>query len=51
MSHDKSIPVCAGCGKYTCTDCGAGFPSKDAYLRHRVDPFAHVEHEPGVAKA
>jgi hypothetical protein len=44
----KQIPVCQGCGHYTCSDCGAGFPSKDEYLRHRIDPRAHRQ-EPAPA--
>lgn len=45
----KSIPVCQDCGRYTCSDCGQGFVTKDEYLRHRVDPQAHGEPEPAPA--
>ena len=45
----KSYPVCEGCGHYTCSDCGAGFPSKEEYLRHRTDTTAHAEREPATA--
>lgn len=48
VTPDKSYPVCEGCGHYTCADCGEGFHSREAYLRHRTDPWAHA---PEAARA
>lgn len=48
---NKSIPVCLDCGRYTCTDCGVGFVTKDEYLRHRIDPLAHSGSEPASMQA
>lgn len=48
----KSYPVCQGCGKYTCSDCGEGFPGREVYLRHRAEAHALAGHgEPEGAPA
>lgn len=46
----KALPTCHGCGHYTCTDCGQGFESVEAYLQHRTDAKAHAEPR-GAAEA
>ena len=43
MSDKKTTPVCHACGNFTCADCGAGFPTRHGYLRHRLDALAHEE--------